>query len=178
MQAKIDAQLATPPMDVVTGPAARALATTEFVPVRLHGTVLGGEAVALGHMKEVAPVVLADGVRVMAMGHKGQFSGRGAAGGAAGKTGIEGFTRLPERPSKFTPDDNGDDGGKGVWYWADVPKLAAKFDAVPVLVDVGAEVAGEPVTNTQLRDMHAIYAATWFTLATGMFLSVGSWCYV
>ena len=101
LQAKIDAQLAEPPVAVADAAVARALASTEFVPVRLDGAVAGDEAVALGHARAIAPVVLKDGSRVLAMGHKGQF----ASGSASS---IVGFTRVrPCRPPAVGPADPG-----------------------------------------------------------------------
>ncbi|KAF8600346.1 SURF1-domain-containing protein [Ceratobasidium sp. AG-I] len=107
---------------------------------------------------------------------------RQAAAGAAkqGTVQVEGMIAAPAKTNKFTPDNKPE---AGEWYWSDTEAMAkvaagTTGDVQPVLVDElfsgdGAEASrrsahGIPIgrpPEIELRNMHATYAATWYSLS-------------
>ncbi|GAA5892681.1 cytochrome oxidase assembly protein SHY1 [Sporobolomyces salmoneus] len=91
------------------------------------------------------------------------------------KVEIVGMLRDQEPPNSFTPKN---DPSKGQWVFSDIAGMAQHTGSEPVLVDQiygdhpgKAEVylrQGIPVgrnASIELRNMHATYAATWFSLS-------------
>ncbi|KAF9508249.1 hypothetical protein BS47DRAFT_1350563 [Hydnum rufescens UP504] len=98
---------------------------------------------------------------------------------------VVGLLRQSQTRNRFTPDNNVE---KGEWYWADVDALAQHaggphVGVQPVLIEaifdgnsgeaserVAAGVPVGRVPNVELRNMHATYAITWYSLsaATGV----------
>lgn len=103
-----------------------------------------------------------------------------AVGEPAGEVEIVGLARRPETPGAFTP---ANDAGKNIWYWRDLPAMAAAAlaPATPRLVPfvIEAEIdaqapAGWPkggVTRLEVPNRHLEYALTWYGLA-GALLAV------
>ncbi|KZO95903.1 hypothetical protein CALVIDRAFT_537497 [Calocera viscosa TUFC12733] len=103
-----------------------------------------------------------------------------AAAGLGPEVTVEGLLRIGTKRGTFTPDN---DPQQGAWYWLDLPALALhaggeEAGVQAVLVDevfdghaglVSERLAkgvpfGRPA-RVELRNMHAVYAATWFSLA-------------
>jgi surfeit locus 1 family protein len=83
-------------------------------------------------------------------------------GRPAGDIEIVGLARKPETPGAFTP---ANDAGKNVWYWRDIPAMAAA--AVPGdKARVGWPRGG--VTRIELPNRHLEYALTWYGLAAAL----------
>jgi surfeit locus 1 family protein len=98
-------------------------------------------------------------------------------GGPAGEVEIVGLARKPETPGAFTPPN---DAGKNVWYWRDIPAMAAtavpgdKASVAPFVIDAELEPrpsGGWPrggVTRLELPNRHLEYALTWYGLAAAL----------
>ena len=98
-------------------------------------------------------------------------------GGPAGEVEIVGLARKPETPGAFTP---ANDAGKNVWYWRDIPAMAAtavpgdKARVAPFVIDAELEPrpsGGWPrggVTRLELPNRHLEYALTWYGLAAAL----------
>jgi surfeit locus 1 family protein len=97
-------------------------------------------------------------------------------GQLAGKVEIVGLARKPETPGAFTP---ANDAQKNVWYWRDLPAMAAaaladKPRVVPFVIDAELEpraAGGWPrggVTRLELPNRHLEYALTWYGLAAAL----------
>ncbi len=98
-------------------------------------------------------------------------------GGPAGEVEIIGLARKPEAAGAFTP---ANDAGKNIWYWRDLPAMAAAAfgpetpRVVPFVVD--AELDPRPpggwpkggVTRLELPNRHLEYALTWYGLAAAL----------
>lgn len=81
---------------------------------------------------------------------------------------VIGFVRLSDRPSPFVPANNV---AANRWFSVDIAQMAAAVgnNALPILIDVKEiqPVADLPVpsqTRVTLRNDHAQYIATWYTL--------------
>lgn len=101
-------------------------------------------------------------------------------GGLGPEVTVEGLLRLGTQRSFWSPSNEPE---KGTWYWLDLPALAAhaggeERGVQPVLVDevfeghsgavserVGKGVPVGRPARVELRNMHAVYAATWFSLS-------------
>jgi surfeit locus 1 family protein len=98
-------------------------------------------------------------------------------GRPAGDIEIVGLARKPETPGAFTP---ANDAGKNVWYWRDIPAMAAaavpgdKARVAPFVIDAELEPrppGGWPrggVTRIELPNRHLEYALTWYGLAAAL----------
>ncbi len=98
-------------------------------------------------------------------------------GQPAGEVEIVGLARKPEIPGAFTP---ANDATKNVWYWRDLPAMAAaalapdKPRVVPFVIDAELEPrmpGGWPkggVTRLELPNRHLEYALTWYGLAAAL----------
>jgi len=87
------------------------------------------------------------------------------------------LARKPEMAGAFTPPN---DAAKNVWYWRDLPAMAAAAlgsnDArlVPFVIDAELEprnLGGWPrggVTRLELPNRHLEYALTWYGLAAAL----------
>ena len=107
---------------------------------------------------------------------------RRPAGQVTGAVAVTGLVRLQGEHGAFTP---GNDPGKNLWYWRDIPalaKAAAPADAgsvLPVTIDAEAEPAnpgGWPkggTTEIKLPNRHLEYALTWYGLAAAMLAVFG-----
>ncbi|KZT57847.1 hypothetical protein CALCODRAFT_410175, partial [Calocera cornea HHB12733] len=103
-----------------------------------------------------------------------------ANGGRGPEVTIEGLLRIGTKRGLFTPSNEPD---KGTWYWLELPLLAEHAggeaaNVQAVLVDevfeghagavserVGRGVPVGRPARVELRNMHAVYAATWFSLS-------------
>jgi len=97
-------------------------------------------------------------------------------GQLTGEVEIIGLARKPEIAGAFTP---ANDAGKNIWYWRDLPAMAAAAlgpdspRVVPFVVDAELEPrsAGWPrggVTRLELPNHHLEYALTWYGLAAAL----------
>ncbi|KEP48969.1 cytochrome oxidase assembly protein Shy1 [Rhizoctonia solani 123E] len=109
-----------------------------------------------------------------------KIAGLVADAAAQGKVQIEGMLTSPAKRNTFTPDNKPE---KGEWYWTETEAMAQiassqNGDVQPVLIDElfsgdGAEASrrsshGIPIgrpPDIELRNMHATYAATWYSLS-------------
>ncbi|KZT36594.1 hypothetical protein SISSUDRAFT_1071485 [Sistotremastrum suecicum HHB10207 ss-3] len=126
----------------------------------------------------ITPMVLDDGSKILV--NRGFVSNamRDSVAAPQEEVIIEGFVRPSAVRGRFTPDN---DPSRGTWYWADVAamsKIAGAEDAGHFLIEEiftghggDAELQmrrGEAIGRTptpDLRNMHATYAATWFSLS-------------
>lgn len=129
----------------------------------------------------VTPLQLADGSIVFV--NRGfvpdelKDSAKRQEGRPAGDVEIVGLARKPETPGAFTP---ANDAVKNVWYWRDIPAMAAaavpgdKARVAPFVVDAELEPrppGGWPrggVTRLELPNRHLEYALTWYGLAAAL----------
>ncbi|KAH7334226.1 SURF1 family-domain-containing protein [Rhizoctonia solani] len=109
-----------------------------------------------------------------------KIAGLVADAAAQGKVQVEAMLTSSAKRNTFTPDNKPE---TGEWYWADAEAMAKvasgqNGDVQPVLVDElftgdGAEASrrssrGVPIGRApeiELRNMHATYAATWYSLS-------------
>ena len=92
---------------------------------------------------------------------------RRAQGQVAGTVSLDGVTRVPPPPGRFTPDNM-----PGQWYWIDIPAMAAAAGValLPFVVEAGSveNPGGLPIggqTRVDIPNAHLGYAFTWFSLA-------------
>ena len=100
-----------------------------------------------------------------------------AAGQPSGEVAMVGLVRVPQPARLFTP---ANDPAQNIWYWYDLPAMAAAAlpggDArvVPFIVDAEADPSlpgGLPkggVTRLELPNRHLEYALTWYGLAAAL----------
>ncbi|KAJ1301742.1 hypothetical protein OPQ81_008975 [Rhizoctonia solani] len=89
-----------------------------------------------------------------------------ASAATQGKVQIEGMLTSPAKRNRFTPDNKPE---IGEWYWADAEAMAKD----ELFTGDGAEASrrsahGIPIgrpPEIELRNMHATYAATWYSLS-------------
>ncbi len=96
-------------------------------------------------------------------------------GQLAGPVTIDGVVRLPGRQNWLVPDN---DPATNVWFWMDLPAMAATTGTAPaalapVYLDAGpaANPGGYPLggqTRLNLPNDHLQYAITWFLLAAAL----------
>lgn len=78
------------------------------------------------------------------------------------------FNPKPSKPNSFVPDNVPE---KNLWFWVDLPAIAAALNAEPILVEVtdsSTPVSGFPLggqTEISIRNEHMQYIVTWFTLS-------------
>lgn len=127
----------------------------------------------------VTPLALADG-RVLLVDRgwvpiERKAPERRAEGQIQGPVAVEGLLRLPRAKSWLEPDNQPAD---NMWYWMELPAMAAHLGLVPEkLVPVYMEAGpapnpgGFPIggqSRTQLPNDHLQYAIIWFSLAVAL----------
>ena len=79
---------------------------------------------------------------------------------------VQGNLHWPKETDSFTPPP---DASTGLWFARDVPPMAAKLAAEPVLLvasrPTGGAIEAMPVDTSTIPNDHAQYAFTWFSLA-------------
>lgn len=161
----------------------------EYLRVKASGNLLNDKELAFYAFDEesgpgyqiMTPLRLADGAVVFV--NRGFVPGelkdpkRRAVGAPAGEVEIVGLARKPEAPGLFTP---ANDAENNIWYWRDLPAMAAATLApkrpriVPFIVEAERDPAppgGWPkggVTRLDLPNRHLAYALTWYGLAAAL----------
>jgi surfeit locus 1 family protein len=104
------------------------------------------------------------------------------AGRLEGEVAVTGLVRRPETARLFTP---ANDAVKNVWFWRDLPAMAAaalgpeQARLAPFFVDAEAEPGvpgGWPkggTTRLELPNRHLEYAMTWYGLAVALIIIFG-----
>jgi surfeit locus 1 family protein len=90
----------------------------------------------------------------------------------AGTVTVEGVARVPAERGWMQPDN---DPAANMWFWYDIPAMAAQAgastgEALPVVIEAGdaANPGGFPIggqTNVNIANNHLQYAFTWYSLA-------------
>ena len=90
----------------------------------------------------------------------------------AGTVTVEGVARVPAERGWMQPDN---DPATNMWFWYDIPAMAAQAgagagEALPVVIEAGdaANPGGFPIggqTNVNIANNHLQYAFTWYSLA-------------
>jgi len=90
----------------------------------------------------------------------------------AGTVTVEGVARVPAERGWMQPDN---DPAANMWFWYDIPAMAAQAgastgNALPVVIEAGAAAnpGGFPIggqTNVNIANNHLQYAFTWYSLA-------------
>lgn len=187
LEAQIRASISAPAVPLGAEIAARARSGAgEYARVRVRGTFrhaaeryLYAPDQRLGPGSHVlTPLETADGrVVIVNRGYVTDAlrdpAGR-AAGQLSGEVEVTGLVRLASEKGTFTPDN---DPVHNIWYWRDIPALAAAMApgreaaVLPLVVDAEAEPAnpgGWPkggTTIVKLANRHLEYALTWYGLA-------------
>lgn len=168
---------------------ARAGGDVEYTRVKVRGRLLNDRELHLYAFDErygpgyhvVTPLERADASVVLVnRGYVPQDlkdPGKRRAGELGGEVEIVGLVRGPERAGLFAP---ANDVAKNIWYWRDLPAMAAAAlgprhgRIAPVLVDAEAAPAppgGWPkggTTRVALPNRHLGYALTWYGLAAAL----------
>ena len=123
----------------------------------------------------ITPLVLDDGQTVVLVDRgwvpvDRQSPDSRAAGQIPGPVTVSGIARRPPKPGLFTPDNRPD---QNLWYWADLPAMAAHVglsQVAPLLIEAGTgeNPGGLPIggqTFINLPNNHLQYAITWYSLA-------------
>ena len=179
--ATMDARLAMPPIPITDFLAGNA--TEDYRPVSASGTFLHDHEMYLaarGYQGQlgyhvVTPLSLDDG-RTTVLVDRGwvpvdrQAPSSRASGQVPGPVSVTGIARQPPKPGLFTPDNRPD---QNLWYWADLPAMAAHAglsQVAPLLIEAGpaGNPGGLPIggqTYINLPNNHLQYAITWYSLA-------------
>lgn len=98
-----------------------------------------------------------------------------AQGQLSGEVEVIGLLREPRPPARFTPDN---DPKNNLWFWRDIPALAAsafpdvRANVLPAIIDQEATPLGDGprggTTIVSLSNRHLEYAITWFGLALAL----------
>ena len=88
----------------------------------------------------------------------------------AGTVTVEGVARVPAERGWMQPDN---DPAKNMWFWYDIPAMAAQAgggNPLPVVIEAGdaANPGGFPIggqTNVNIVNNHLQYAFTWYSFA-------------
>ncbi len=168
--AAIAARMDEPPVAL---PAMPDPATDAYLHVSVSGAFTGQALDVLVSRKQVGPgfrvvaVLQADdGRRVLVDRGFVPDGSRGVGHGAGGPVTVTGNLLWPDEVDGFTPPP---DAATGLWYARDLPAMAEKLQAEPVLVvarsETGEGVAPWPVDTTGIPNDHLGYAVQWFLLA-------------
>ncbi|MEZ5796615.1 MAG: SURF1 family protein [Paracoccaceae bacterium] len=167
--ARIDAMIVGAPVAL---PAAPTEAGDEYRAVTVQGRFTGEYLEQLAGQKGTSP-----GVRIIGVFQTGDgrriLVDRGflpeadrATPRADAATGVTGNLLWPQETDSFTPPP---DPKTGLWYARDLPAMAAKLAAEPLLIvardPTGDGIAPVPVDSSGIPNDHWGYAITWFSLA-------------
>jgi surfeit locus 1 family protein len=179
--ATMDERLASPPITISEFLANNS--AEDYRPVSASGTFRHDQEMYLAARSYqgqlgyhvVTPLILDDGTTAVLIDRGWVPSDRQSpasreAGQVAGTVTVTGIARQPAKPGMFTPDNRPD---QNLWYWADLPAMAAHAglaQAAPLLLEAGTaeNPGGLPIggqTFINLPNNHLQYALTWYSLA-------------
>ncbi len=167
--AEITARIGADPVPL---PPAPTEAADEYRPVTVTGRLTGEFIEMLAGQKGTGPGVriieafeTADGRRILVDRGFLPEEARATARPAAAAT-VTGNLLWPQDADSFTPPP---DEKTGLWFARDLPAMAAKLGAEPVLIvasqPTGNGIAPVPVDTSSIPNDHWGYAIQWFSLA-------------